>query len=170
MHKKQGEMLSQVAYLGLVTASLLAPLLRSGKREKVRLMRTAETLGLCTLVVHSLKYGVDAKRPDSLEQNSFPSSHTMNSLAVATVASAYARKEASAWYGGAVLVGLSRLLLRRHYLRDVVAGACFGSLLARLELSRRRGFLLPSLSKRFHDWLRRQATNTASHSGSMGEH
>ena len=43
---------------------------------------------------------------DSQEQNSFPSSHTLNTMALATVASRFARKHSPLWYGGVTLVGL----------------------------------------------------------------
>lgn len=151
MDKKQKEALSRAALDVFVAAGLLLPLLKPSARQKVRALRTLETLALGRLVVVALKNSVTERRPDSLEVNSFPSSHTLHAMGVATVASAFARKQSPAWYGGVLLIGVSRLLLRRHRMRDVVAGAGLGYAIARLELSRRRGFLLPTLGKRMKD-------------------
>lgn len=151
MDKKQGKALSDAAFTTLVAAGLLLPLLTPGKRQRVRVLRTVETLLLSKAAVATIKKCVPAKRPDSLEQDSFPSSHTLNTMAVATIAGAYARRQAPVWYGGVLLVGASRLLLRRHRTRDVLVGAGLGYALARLGLSRKRGILLPVLSKRLTD-------------------
>ena len=156
MDKKHGEALSSAALDAFVAASLFLPLLKPSIRQKVRVLRTLETLALSTLAVAVLKNSVPERRPDSLQQNSFPSSHTLHAMGVATVASAFARKRSPFWYGGVLLIGASRLLLRRHRLRDVIAGAGIGYVIARLELSRRRGILLPALSKRMKGSCSRQ--------------
>jgi len=151
MSKRHGEAFSDAAVTAFVVAGLVLPLLKPGARQRVRVLRTLETLALGKLVGTALKSTVPERRPDSLEQNSFPSNHTLNAMAVASVAATFASKQSPVWYGGALLIGASRLLLRRHRTRDVLAGAGLGYVLARLELSRRRGFLLPTLSKRLKD-------------------
>lgn len=157
MDKKQGEALSSAAFTMLVVADAALPLLKPSKRQKVRVLRTLETLALTKIVTVVLKRSVDEKRPDSEEQNSFPSSHTLNAMGVATVSSAFSPKQSPVWYGGVLLIGASHLLLRRHRTRDVLAGVGLGYILARLELSRRRGILLPGLSKRLSDaWSQRK--------------
>jgi len=156
MDKKHGEALSSAALSAFVAAGLLLPLLKPSTRQKVRVLRTLETLALSRLAVAVFKNSVPERRPDSLQQNSFPSSHTLHAMGVATVASAFAGKQSSVWYGGVLLIGASRLLLRRHRIRDVLAGAGIGYALARLELSRKRGILLPTLSKRLKDSCSRQ--------------
>lgn len=65
---------------------------------------------------------------------SFPSGHTASSFALATVVALRSR---SPWvgvaaYGAAAAVGLSRAVLDKHWLSDVVAGAVVGHLVARL--------------------------------------
>jgi len=153
MDKRKKEALSSTALNALVAAGLLLPLLKPGTRQKVRILRTLETIALSRLALVALKHTIPARRPDSLQQDSFPSSHTLHAMGVATVASAFARKQSPVWYGGVLVVGVSRLLLRRHRLRDVIAGAGIGYGIARLELRKRRGFLLPVLSKRLNDSL-----------------
>jgi len=151
MDKKQKEALSSTALNALVAAGLLLPLLKPSTRKRVQILRTLETLALGRMALVALKHSIAERRPDSLQQDSFPSSHTLQAMGVATVAGAFARKQSPVWYGGVLLVGASRLLLRRHRLRDVIAGAGIGYGIARLELRKRKGFLLPVLSKRLHD-------------------
>lgn len=61
---------------------------------------------------------------------SFPSGHTTSAFAAA-VALGYMRPRWRAWLlGGAVVIGLSRILVGAHYPSDVVGGAALGSLVA----------------------------------------
>lgn len=85
-----------------------------------------KTLILSSLAARAAKKLVPAKRPDGPERDSFPSSHTMNTMAVAVQCSRCAPKATPLWYGGTLLLALSRLLLRRHRLRDVVGGSLLG--------------------------------------------
>ncbi|HKQ61780.1 MAG TPA: phosphatase PAP2 family protein [Candidatus Polarisedimenticolaceae bacterium] len=71
--------------------------------------------------------------------NSFPSGHAMAAFAVATVfADEYRDRRWVPWvaYGGAVLVGASRLALGRHFPSDVLAGAVLGNSIGRMVNSR----------------------------------
>jgi len=70
----------------------------------------------------------------------FPSSHATLAFSLATVIAQYAdRPWASvAAYGGAGLVGLSRIQQREHFVSDLVAGAAVGIGSARLVLLRHR--------------------------------
>ncbi len=54
---------------------------------------------------------------------SFPSGHTTTSVAAALVFSAIFPRLCPAFWGAAVLIGLTRVLLDLHYLSDVFAGA-----------------------------------------------
>ena len=65
--------------------------------------------------------------------------------------SAWHPREAPLWYGGATLIGVSRVTLHRHYIHDVIAGALLGYGTARLELASRHGLVLSPLigSKHF---------------------
>jgi len=64
---------------------------------------------------------------------SFPSGHTTQAFAVASViATEYRRPWIDlAAYGSAAMVGYARTLHDRHYLSDVVAGAAIGTLVGR---------------------------------------
>ncbi len=66
--------------------------------------------------------------PDELA--SFPSGHTTSAFAAA-VALGFMRPRARPWLlAGAVLIGLSRVLVGAHYPSDVVGGAALGSLVS----------------------------------------
>jgi len=61
---------------------------------------------------------------------SFPSNHAANSFAIAGLISYFYRKYTVLLATIAVLIGLSRIYLGRHYPSDVLGGAVFGLLVA----------------------------------------
>jgi len=69
----------------------------------------------------------DIHAPD---QFSFPSGHTMNAFAVATLVTAHVPLAAPLAFAVAASVGASRVVLELHYVSDVVAGAAVGTVLA----------------------------------------
>jgi membrane-associated phospholipid phosphatase len=62
----------------------------------------------------------------------FPSGHTTTAFAVATALALIFPRLAVPLYGGALLVGLSRIGVLYHYPSDVVAGAMLGTVLTLL--------------------------------------
>lgn len=82
------------------------------------------------IVVNGMKYSFKEKRPDSNARNSFPSGHT----ATVFMGAEFLRqeyKDVSPWvaysgYAIAITTGYLRIYNDRHYLNDVVAGACIG--------------------------------------------
>lgn len=79
-----------------------------------------------------LKEAVSRTRPDGSDNLSFPSGHTSNAFAWATVASHhYGPKVGVPAYAVAGLVGASRLESNVHHLSDVVAGAALGVIVGR---------------------------------------
>lgn len=67
-------------------------------------------------------------KPKSWDDNywSFPSGHAAAAFALATVLAEEYPDYKVLFYGGAVLVGLSRIYLDKHHTSDVVAGAALG--------------------------------------------
>ncbi len=126
-------------------AGTLLPLVEDGKDGKNHALRTADSLLTSTLITEGLKRLVREKRPDSDERTSFPSGHATAAFAVATMQAHYHPKQAIFWYAGATAISYSRVKLRRHYTRDVIAGAAVGFLTARAELKQPRGLLLAPL-------------------------
>jgi len=79
-----------------------------------------------------IKVAVGRERPNQEDDKSFPSGHTSNAFALATVAERhYGWKVGVPAYLLAGLVGASRLEQDKHYLSDVVAGAALGYVVAR---------------------------------------
>jgi membrane-associated phospholipid phosphatase len=97
-----------------------------------RTFLTGASLIMESAVVHTLKHFVDVWRPDGSKDNSFPSGHT----ALAFVGAHLLHKEykdVSVWisvagYTAATATGAMRIMNRRHWLSDVVAGAGIGIL------------------------------------------
>lgn len=101
------------------------------------------------VVTHSLKFSVNAERPNGASQ-SFPSGHT----AAAFTGAEFIRKQygwamGSVAYASAAYVGWSRVVSSHHWARDVYAGAAIGILsnydINRWELPFGRLTVMPGL-------------------------
>lgn len=125
-----------------LAAGTLLPLVTDGKEGSQHALRTVDALAVSTLLTSGLKVVTHQKRPDGSDFHSFPSGHASAAFTVATMQASYHPRQALLWYGGATLIAASRVKLRRHYTRDVIAGAALGFASARLELSQSRGLLL----------------------------
>jgi len=107
------------------------------------------TLALATnaLLSWSTKELTNVERPDGSDNLSYPSSHTSVSFTMAEVLH-QEFKEKSTWisisgYTFATAVGAMRILNNRHWLSDVVGGAGFGILSAKLTY-----LIYPKLQKK----------------------
>ncbi|MDD6209494.1 MAG: phosphatase PAP2 family protein [Bacteroidales bacterium] len=88
------------------------------------------------ILVNTMKYTFKEKRPNSDARNSFPSGHT----ATAFMGAEFLYKEykgVSPWigyagYAVATATGYLRIYNNRHYINDVIAGACIGILSVKL--------------------------------------
>lgn len=121
---------------------LAMPLIRDRGNGSDHFWRTSEALGATILVTEGLKHLTRVPRPDNGDPDSFPSGHSSASFAIATMEASFHPKEAALWYLGAAVIADSRLVLRRHRIGDVLAGAGLGFLIARAELSSRRGWVV----------------------------
>ena len=77
----------------------------------------------------ALKFGISRERPDSSDDNSFPSGHTSTAFQGASfIHFRYGLGKAWPAYLGATFVAFSRVHADKHYLGDVMAGAALGTL------------------------------------------
>jgi len=85
----------------------------------------------------AIKYPTQRERPDGSDRLSFPSGHTSNAFAWATVAAHhYGWKIGVPSYAFATLMGIARLEKNSHYLTDVVAAAGLGYVCGRTVVRR----------------------------------
>jgi membrane-associated phospholipid phosphatase len=138
VNKKIADLWCNWSYGTFLTAGALWPLV-CGDRRCGRLMaQSATTLLASTIAVQSLKLIVPERRPDTGQKGSFPSGHSANTIALATLCSAQNPSRSIGWYLPALAISLSRIALRRHHVRDVVVGSLLGFALARHVAQRMR--------------------------------
>jgi membrane-associated phospholipid phosphatase len=78
-------------------------------------------------LAYSLKYATGRERPDHSSSDSFPSGHSAQTFASATVIGRHLGPGAAVpAFGAAAFVAMSRVNQRRHYLTDVMFGAGLG--------------------------------------------
>lgn len=115
-------------------------------RDRTIVMLTSYIIMSGTIV--TFKNSFDVRRPDSSKDNSFASGHTATAfLGAHILCKEY--KDASPWvgvmgYASAAMVGSLRVINKRHWVSDVVAGAGIGILSAELGYK-----LLPVFHKMF---------------------
>lgn len=128
--------------VAFLAAGTLLPLGTDGKDGAQHTLRTVDALAVSVLATEALKTLTHEKRPDGSDFKSFPSGHASAAFTVAAMQAHFHPSQALLWYGGAALIGASRVTLNRHYTHDVVAGAALGYFSAQLELKQNRGLLL----------------------------
>lgn len=109
-------------------ASHLSPSSKGRETGEIAL----EAVSVTGIAVAVLKRAVGRERPDGSDRLSFPSLHSANSFALATVAAGrYGRKIGIPAYLGAAFIALSRQEKQKHFTSDTFFGAALGTLAAR---------------------------------------
>ena len=113
--------------LGMTAGFLVAGQVGHGDRFRAATYDMSQAVIVNGAYTFAIKNAVGRQRPDGGDRLSFPSGHTSNAFAVATVwARHYGTKAAIPAYAAAGLVGVSRMASRKHHLSDVVVGAALG--------------------------------------------
>jgi hypothetical protein len=129
-----------ILYIG---GGSLLPLLTDGADGGQHSLRVIDAVATSAALCYGLKEVIKSPRPDNeKELDSFPSCHATTAFALARVQSHYHPDYALLWYGGAALIGYSRLDLNRHRFSEVLIGAGLGYLIGEIELGQKRGLLL----------------------------
>lgn len=143
-HLRWAEFASGKGSLLYGAAGTLLPLTKGGRDDALRVADSVLTASLATL---ALKSFIHEQRPDGSDYKSFPSEHSTAAFAIATMQAHFHPNQALLWYTGATAIAVSRVKLRRHRWRDVVAGAAIGVATSRIEIRQSRGLLLSPFIK-----------------------
>lgn len=118
------EIVGNIGVYGLVGTAAAVPVYTGdweGLKQAIFSVASASAAGLAGKAV------IDAERPDGSGHDSFPSNHTANAFAAATMLTLrYGREFALPAYGIAALTGVARVEADKHYWKDVAAGAAIG--------------------------------------------
>ena len=129
-HHKADNYLQYVPILAVYGLNLIGIKGEHDFRNRTALLHKTELL--VGALTWALKNGSEIPRPDTQQQNSFPSGHTAQAFAVATfMHKEYGKK--SIWYSigaysVATTVGAMRIMNNRHWVSDVLVGAGIGIL------------------------------------------
>ena len=125
---KADEYLRFAPMVGIYGASLLGAEAKHGYMD--RTLELGVSFVALTTIGYGCKYMIHSPRPNGVDNNSFPSGHTLASFEAATSIFLYYKKWGIAPLSFATLIGISRIFLLVHYPSDVLAGALFGILFA----------------------------------------
>lgn len=131
---KAGNALGSVYVLGGGTALIALDGWIQHDEGKLGLAKDlALAMGASSATVAILKLATNRERPDGSDDRSFPSGHSANSFAAATVIDRrYGGVARWIAYGAATFVAASRVIGNHHWFSDVVAGAVIGRFYGRL--------------------------------------
>ncbi len=114
---------------GLILCPLLLALVLFCREKRCALCGFVAMLS-AGAVVQAIKHLFVRSRPFSDSEGAFPSGHTAAAFAAACIVACRFPRFAGLFYLAAAGVAASRVLLLRHYLSDVFAGAAIGLLTA----------------------------------------
>jgi membrane-associated phospholipid phosphatase len=137
------EFLSGAGSLLYVGAGIAVPALTDPQNGTRRSLRVTDSMVTAAVSSELLKLVFREPRPDDPDSDdSFPSGHATIAFAVASSLSEFYPRQAPYWYVGAAAISWSRVELRRHRTRDVLAGAALGYWLGKVEVRSRNGLVL----------------------------
>ncbi len=128
MAHAENEALTKFGDIAQIGIPLTAGAIAFAKGDGEGLFQLAEGALYTAIATHTLKFAVDAERPDGSANNSFPSGHTSAATqGAAFLQMRYGWEYGLPAYGVAAVVGYSRVQADKHYWRDVAAGAALAT-------------------------------------------
>jgi len=122
-----GQVIGGIVTVSFVGGSLIASRVNKSEHFQSFSYTLAQAFATNFILTQGLKYATHRMRPDGSASTSFPSGHSSNSFAIATVMwSYYGRKWGIPLCIVASLVGVSRIEQGRHWPSDAIAGAALG--------------------------------------------
>jgi membrane-associated phospholipid phosphatase len=127
-----------LAVTGLTVGFFSAGRIARGDRFRAATYDASQAIIINFVYTHAFKLVVRRERPDKSNKVSFPSGHSSNAFAGATVIARHYRRLAIPVYGVATYIAVSRMAANKHHFSDIVAGGGFGYAVGRL-VHRRNG-------------------------------
>ena len=146
-----GSSLGDQYWLAAATTGLFVAGRFSGdSRFRAATYDMGQAMIVTSVYTQAIKQVVKRRRPDDSNRLSFPSGHTSNAFAWATIANHhYGAKVGIPAYFVASFVGTARLEQRAHHLSDVLVGAAIGYVVGRTVV-RENGEALKHRGPRLH--------------------
>lgn len=112
---------------GLTVGFFSAGRIARGGRFRATTYDLSQAIIVNAIYTFALKYSIRRERPDGGDRLSFPSGHTSNGVAGATVIYRhYGFKLGVPAFGVATFIGVSRMAANKHHFSDVAGGAVLG--------------------------------------------
>jgi hypothetical protein len=139
-HENFGKIGSQmggsIAVAGLTIGFFSAAQISQGERFYASTYDVSQAIIVNQVWTQVMKVAVRRTRPDESNRVSFPSGHSSNAFAAATVIGRHYPKLIVPGYGVATYIAISRMAANKHHFSDIVFGSGFGYGVGRLVVRR----------------------------------
>lgn len=125
-----------IAVVGLTIGFFSAGQISQGERFHASTYDVSQAIIVNQVWTQALKVAVRRTRPDDSNRVSFPSGHSSNAFAAATVIGRHYPKLLVPGYGVATYIAISRMAANKHHFSDIVFGSGFGYGVGRLVVRR----------------------------------
>jgi membrane-associated phospholipid phosphatase len=142
LNEREAKFASNQGLVGWLAVGSVLPAIIDGRDGVNHSLRTADAIGTSLILAEGMKRFFTAVDADHGGLDGFPSAHATAAFAIATMESHYHRIAAPLFHGAAFLVADSRVTLRAHSPREVIAGGILGTAVALGEIVAPRGLLL----------------------------
>jgi hypothetical protein len=125
-----------IAIAGMTVGLFSAGRISRGDNFRAMSYDLSQAILVTAVYTEAIKVSVQRERPDGSNRLSFPSGHSSNAFAMATVVARHYPRLAIPTYGLASYIAFSRMAANKHFLSDIVAGSGLGWSVGRLVVRR----------------------------------